>query len=241
MSKQRLNINYYEVFGISPTASSEDISTAHKALAKKYHPDINSSRDAHEKMAMLNEANEVLSDTKKREKYDSELTQNQQQRQNHVKPSHQAAAKKQPRTTPDTQKRNTTVRSASYVHTGNAELLRKRTEESLKRAEAAQKRRAEQAQQKAEEAARKSKQRKADYDRQDVISELSALVMEDTKKRRKNMDVDDERYYATKVLLSIIRNDDKHLRRMTEEAERKQRIDDILTLVKEINDKKEWV
>jgi len=241
MSKKRLNINYYEVFGISPTASSEDISTAHKVLAKKYHPDINSSKDAHEKMAMLNEANEVLSDTKKREEYDNELNQNRPQRQNHVKPSPQPAVKKQPHTASDTQKRHAPKHSANFVRSGNAELLRKKTEERLKNVEEAQKRRAEQAQKKAEEAAQKHKQRKVDSDRHDVIDELSALVMDGTAKRKKNMDIDDERYYATKVLLSMVRNDDKHLRRMTEEAERKQRIDDILTLVKEINDKKEWV
>jgi hypothetical protein len=39
----------------------------------------------------------------------------------------------------------------------------------------------------------------------------------------------------------MVRKDDNRLRKMTEEAERKQRIDDILTLVKEINEKKEWV
>ncbi|MCL2663803.1 MAG: DnaJ domain-containing protein [Oscillospiraceae bacterium] len=231
MSKKRLNINYYEVFGIPPTATSEDISTAHKALAKMYHPDINNREDAHEKMTMLNEANDILSDNKKREKYDNELKQHQKQNQNPEKPSSQPVEKKQARTSADTQER-----------TGKAELLRRKAEERLKRVEIAQKRRAEQAQKKAEEAAQKNKQRKIDFDRQEVINDLSALVMDDTTKRRKNVDVDEERYYATKVLLSMVRRDDNRLQKMTEEAERKQRIDEILTLVKEINEKKdEWV
>jgi hypothetical protein len=39
----------------------------------------------------------------------------------------------------------------------------------------------------------------------------------------------------------MVRNDDNRLRKMTEEAERKQRIDEILAHLKEINEKKEWV
>jgi len=243
MSKQKININYYEVFGITPTASSEDISTAHKALAKMYHPDINSSKDAHEKMTLLNEANEVLSDTEKRKKYDNELNQHNQQRQKQEKPatSSHTVDIKQPRATVDTQERRANEHNA-HIRTEKAEILRKKTEERMKKVEAAQKRRMEQAQIKDEEAARKIKQRLVDSDRQDVINELSALVMDDNAKRQKNMEVDEERHHATKVLLSMARNDDNRLRRMTEEAERKQRIDEILTLVKEINEQKEeWV
>jgi len=242
MSKQRLNINYYEVFGIPPTASSEDISTAHKALAKMYHPDINSSKDAHEKMTLLNEANDVLSDTGKRRKYDNELSQHHQQRQNQKRASSQTVETKHPSATAEAQERNAPTRSAQFQRMEKAEMLRKKAEERLKKVETAQKRREEQAQKKAEEAAQKTKQRKVDFDRQDVINELSALVMDDTAKRKKNMDIDDERYYATKVLLSMVRKDDNRLRRMTEEAERKQRIDEILSLVKDLNEEKEeWV
>jgi len=231
MSKQRRNINYYEIFGLPPTATSEDINTAHKALAKMYHPDINSSVDAHEKMTMLNEANEVLSDNTKREKYDNELNQTRQQQVNQEKP----------RAPANTQERSASTRSAN-TRTEKAELLRKKAEERLKRVEVAQQKRAEHEQKKAEETVLKNKQLKVEIDRQDVINDLSALVMKDSAKRKKNMDVDDERYYATKVLLSMVRKDDTRLRKITEEAERKQRIDDILTLVKEINNKKdEWV
>jgi curved DNA-binding protein CbpA len=192
-------------------------------------------------MAMVNEANDVLSDTKKREEYDNELNQNQPQKHGQEKSSYQTTVAKQARTTAETQERSAHERNAQFFRMEKAEMLRKKAEERLKKVEEAQKIREEQAQKKTEEAARINKQRRVDFDRQDVINDLSALVMDDTAKRKKNMDIDDERYYATKVLLSMARNDDKHLRRMTEEAERRQRIDDILTLVKEINDKKEWV
>jgi curved DNA-binding protein CbpA len=200
-----------------------------------YHPDINSSDDAHEKMALLNEANDVLSDITKREHYDNELNQHRQQGQVQEKASSQTVetnrvtVSKQSRATADT-----------HARIGKAELLRKKTEDRLKKVETAQKRREEQAQKKDEEAARKNKQRKVDYDRQDVINELSALVMDGTAKRQNNIEIDEERHHATKVLLSMARRDDNRLRKMTEEAERKQRIDEILTLVKEINEKKEW-
>ena len=239
MNKKKNNINYYEVFGISPTASSEDINTAHKALAKMYHPDINSSEDAHEKMAMLNDAHDVLSDTVRRKKYDSELRQSRQQGSDQEKSSSPSSRAVEPNQTAETKRSRTTA--DAQIRAERAEVLRKKAEERLKTVEAAQKKRMEQAQRKAEEAARKHRQRKVEVNRNDVINELSALVMDDNAKRQKNMEVDEERYHATKVLLSMARKDDSRLRRMTEEAERKQRIDEILTLVKEINEKKEWV
>ena len=217
-------MNYYDVLGVSPTATPEVISATHKALAKMYHPDVNGGEDAHEKMTMLNEANEVLSDTTKREKYDSELRRNQEIL------SSQAAGAKRASEIIDADER-----------AGKAELLRKRAEARLKTEAVMQKRREERVQQKAEETARKNRQAKAERDKQYVIKGLSALLMRDTMKRHKKMDVDEERYYATKVLLSMVKKDDTHLRRVAEEAERKQRIEEILALVKEHNDKKEWV
>jgi len=216
--------NYYDVFGLPPTASSEDISAAHKALAKKYHPDINSSKDAHEKMTMLNRANEVLSDNTKRKKYDTELKQSRSQQQGKNIQSSQKVKMNRSGGIRDTEDR-----------TGKAEILRKRAEERLKTEEAARVRREEHAQKKAEEKNLKRKQEKVDSDKQHVINMLSALMMKDNAQKSKKMDVDEERYYATKVLLSLIRNDDAHLRRVAEEAERKQRIEEILTLVKNAN------
>ena len=69
--------NYYEVLGISKTASSDEIKKAYRNLAFKYHPDRNSGdKVAEEKFKEINEAYDVLSDEKKRADYDSFGTSN---------------------------------------------------------------------------------------------------------------------------------------------------------------------
>ena len=62
--------DYYEVLGVPKTASQQDIKRAFRKLAMKYHPDRNKEADAEEKFKEVNEANEVLSDETKRQKYD---------------------------------------------------------------------------------------------------------------------------------------------------------------------------
>ena len=62
--------DYYEVLGVSKTASDAEIKSAFRKLAKKYHPDVSKEPDAEEKFKEAQEAYAVLSDPDKRKQYD---------------------------------------------------------------------------------------------------------------------------------------------------------------------------
>jgi molecular chaperone DnaJ len=63
--------DYYELLGVPRKASTKDIRTAFRKLARKYHPDLNpGDKSAEEKFKQLQEAYDVLSDSKKRQMYD---------------------------------------------------------------------------------------------------------------------------------------------------------------------------
>jgi DnaJ-class molecular chaperone len=62
---------YYAIMGVSEQASYREIRAAFRRLAKKYHPDLNSSLNAEETIKKINAAFEILSDKEKRKQYDS--------------------------------------------------------------------------------------------------------------------------------------------------------------------------
>ena len=64
-------VDYYKTLGISKTATPQEIKSAYRKLARKFHPDLNpNDKDAKLHFQQINEANEVLSDPVKRKKYD---------------------------------------------------------------------------------------------------------------------------------------------------------------------------
>ncbi len=61
----------YDVLGVKPDATDEEIKKAYRKLARKYHPDVNpGDKKAEERFKEINEAYEILSDSKRRKEYD---------------------------------------------------------------------------------------------------------------------------------------------------------------------------
>ena len=63
--------NYYDILGVDKKASADEIKSAYRRLAKKYHPDANpNNKSAEEKFKEINAAYEILSDPKKKSNFD---------------------------------------------------------------------------------------------------------------------------------------------------------------------------
>src|SRR6266480_3064483 len=63
--------DYYGILGLKKTATADEVRKAFRKLARKYHPDVNpGDKKSEEQFKELSEANEVLSDPKKRKIYD---------------------------------------------------------------------------------------------------------------------------------------------------------------------------
>jgi molecular chaperone DnaJ len=66
-----LNKDFYKVLGVSKDASESEITKAYRKLARKYHPDLNQSKEAEEKFKDISEAYDVLNNKEQRQKYDA--------------------------------------------------------------------------------------------------------------------------------------------------------------------------
>ena len=73
MAADQPSINYYDILGIAPSATTEEIKAAYRARVARYHPDRNPSTHANAITALINEAWEVLGNPERRPQYDATM------------------------------------------------------------------------------------------------------------------------------------------------------------------------
>ncbi len=78
----------YDILGVQPRADDKEVRTAYRKLARTFHPDLNPDPKAHERMAQINVAFEVLSDPVRRMEYDASIGETA-----HAEPEQQTARK----------------------------------------------------------------------------------------------------------------------------------------------------
>ncbi len=84
--------NYYNILGVHPSSSKEEIKSAYWQLAKKFHPDLNhNDPQAEEKFKGINEAQEILLDDEKRKDYDNRWRAREEQKARREKTKAQQA------------------------------------------------------------------------------------------------------------------------------------------------------
>ena len=66
-----LSKDFYKVLGVSKEATDDEITKAYRKLARKYHPDLNKTKEAEEKFKDISEAYDVLNNKESRQKYDA--------------------------------------------------------------------------------------------------------------------------------------------------------------------------
>ncbi len=71
-------VTLYETLEVSEGCSKETLNAAYRSLGKRFHPDVCSTKDAHNRMSEITEAYSILSDDVKRVKYDMELKEHRE-------------------------------------------------------------------------------------------------------------------------------------------------------------------
>lgn len=115
-----MDSDLYDILQVAPHAEPEVIESAYKRLARKYHPDVNHAADAHERMRVLNQAYEILSNPTERARYDlkresQEFVRPRPKRRSAPKPKRaptKTRASKDARWTPPMRQKQETVQEA---------------------------------------------------------------------------------------------------------------------------------